>query len=96
MWQRFVESKHRLSQRRGESFSPPVFAIMTEEGMKIIQKRDGSLEVYDLRESLVESDDLAPNLPRDVLNEYGHLLETLKFETGFHEAADAMLTRADG
>jgi hypothetical protein len=90
MWQRFLESK----QSRGEAFSPPVFAVMTEGGLKLIGKRDGTLEVYDLKDNLIENQDLAPHLPQEALEDYRHLLDTLKTETGFHEATAGMLTQA--
>ena len=43
MWQRYLKSKQRLDQCQGEAFSPPVFAVMTDDGYKVIEKRDGSL-----------------------------------------------------
>jgi len=95
MWQRYLNSKQRLCQRQGEAFSPPVFAVMTDRGMKFIEKRDGSLEVYDLKESFIENRDLAPTLPPEVLEGYRHLVGALKVETGFQEATAAMLTRSD-
>ena len=68
---------------------------MTDQGLKLIGKRDGSLEVYDLKESLIENHDLAPGLPPEVLERYRHLLQTLKTATGFHEATAGMLAQAD-
>jgi len=95
MWQTYLASKHASSQARGESFSPPVFAVMTESGLKLIENRDGGLEVYDLKESLVEDRDLAPALSPEVLGNYRRLLEALKAETGFQEATAGMLALAD-
>jgi hypothetical protein len=95
MWQIYLESKQALSQSPGETFSPPVFAVMTERGLKIIEKKDGDLEVYDLKESLVENRDLAPALSPEVLENYRHLLEHLKTETGFQEAVAARQAPAD-
>ena len=71
MWQRYLEAKQRLCQGQGEAFPPPIFAVMTDEGRKVIEKRDGSLEVYDLRENLIETEDLSPGLPPEVLKNYG-------------------------
>jgi arylsulfatase A-like enzyme len=95
MWQIYLESKQALSQSQDETFSPPVFAVMTERGLKIIEKKDGGLEVYDLKESLVENRDLAPALSPEVLANYRHLLEHLKTETGFQEAMAAWRAPAD-
>lgn len=95
MWQRYLKSKKDLHQCRGETFSPPVFAVMTEPGLKIIGKRDGGLEVYNLQETLIENRDLAPSLPSNVLKQYRDLLEALKTETGFHEATAGMLAQAE-
>jgi hypothetical protein len=35
---------------------------MTEGGLKLIGKRDGSLEVYDLKESLLEKRDISSSV----------------------------------
>jgi arylsulfatase A-like enzyme len=94
MWQRYLESKQELCQSQGETFSPPVFAVMTEGGLKFIEKRDGSLEVYNLKESLIETRDLTSTLPPQALESYRNLLETLKTETGFREATAGMVAQA--
>ena len=95
MWQRYLEAKQRLGRGQGEAFPPPIFAVMTDKGLKVVEKRDGTLEVYDLTENLIETEDLAPGLPPAVLENYRHLLENLKTETGFHEATAGMLAIAD-
>jgi arylsulfatase A-like enzyme len=95
MWRTFLTSKQTLSQSQGETFSPPVFAVMTEGGMKFIGKRDGGLEVYDLKESMLEDRDISSTLAPEALKAYLTLLETLKTETGFHEATAGILGRAD-
>jgi hypothetical protein len=94
MWQRYLEPIQELCQSRGETFSPPVFAVMTEGGLKFIGKRDGSLEVYDLKESLLENRDISSTVAPAALKGYLSLLETLKTETGFHEATAGMLAQA--
>ena len=95
MWQTYLASKQKLSQSQGETFSPPIFAVMTDGGRKLIEKRDGGLEMYDLQEGMVETRDLAPTLSPEVLANYRSLLEYLKTETGFQEAAAGMLAPAD-
>lgn len=94
MWQTFLESKQANSQARGETFSPPVFAVITDRGLKLIESRDGGLEIYDLKEGLIENQDLAPTLSSEVLGHYRQLLEALKAETGFQEATIGMLASA--
>jgi hypothetical protein len=95
MWQRYLEPKQELCQSRGETFSPPVFAVTTEWGLKFIEKRDGNLEVYDLKENLLENEDISSTVAPGVLKGYLALLQTLKTETGFHEATAGMLAQAD-
>lgn len=82
MWQIYLKSK----QKSEGSFSPPVFAAVTEGNLKLIEQRDGVLEVYDLQESLIEDQDLAPTLSSGVLRDYRNFLTRLKYETGFYEA----------
>jgi arylsulfatase A-like enzyme len=95
MWQRYLDPKKELSRSQGETFSPPVFAVTTEGDLKFIEKRDGSLEIYDLKESLLEKRDISSTVPPEALQGYVSLLETLKAETGFHEATAGMLAQAD-
>lgn len=95
MWQTYLVSKQALSQAQGQTFSPPVFAVLTAGGLKLIENRDHGLEVYDLKKSLIESRDLAPTLSKEVLSNYRNLLQALKAETGFCEATAGMLASAD-
>ncbi len=95
MWQRYLDPKQELSRSQGETFSPPVFAVTTEGGLKFIEKRDGSVEIYDLKESLLENRDISSTVAPEALQSYVSLLETLKAETGFHEATAGMLAQAD-
>jgi arylsulfatase A-like enzyme len=94
MWQAYMASKQEHSQSRGETFSPPVFAVMTNRGLKLIENRDRGLEVYNLQESLVETQDLAPTLAPEVLKNYRNLLRALQAETGFDEVRTGMLALA--
>jgi arylsulfatase A-like enzyme len=95
MWQRYLEPKQKVSQSQGETFSPPVFAVMTEGGLKLIGKRDGSLEVYDLKEDFLENRDISATVTPEALRGYLSIVETLKTETGFREATAGMLAQAD-
>ncbi len=91
MWHPYLVAKQAACRSRGETFSPPMFAVTTDKGVKIIETRDRGLEVYHLQDSMIEAQDLAPALPPDVLRNYRYLLEALKAETGFQEASAAML-----
>lgn len=95
MWHPYLVAKQAAHRSRGESFSPPVFAVTTDEGVKLIETRDGGLEVYRLRDSMIEGEDVAPALPPEVIRNYRHVLEGLKAETGFHEASATMLARGN-
>lgn len=67
----------------GARFSPPVFAAITEGGLKIIEKQDGSLEVFNLRQDMDEEQDLAPELTPEALGNFRRMLGVCKEETGF-------------
>jgi arylsulfatase A-like enzyme len=94
MWQRYLESRQRRCRGQGQTFSPPVFAVTTENGLKLIERRDGSLEVFNLKKSFLEDRDLTSDLAPETLAQYRHLLESLKEDTGFGEATVGMLAQA--
>jgi arylsulfatase A-like enzyme len=94
MWQRYLESRQRRCRGQGQIFSPPVFAVTTDHGLKLIEKRDGTLEVFNLKESFLEDRDLTSDLAPEALARYRHLLESLKEDTGFDEATVDMLAQA--
>jgi arylsulfatase A-like enzyme len=85
MWHPYLIAKQAAHRSRGQTFSPPVFAVTTDKGVKLIETRDGGLEVYHLKDSMIEGQNLASALPPEVLRNYRNLLEALKVETGFHE-----------
>lgn len=93
MWRPYLQAKQEAHRRRGETFSPPVFAVTTDHGLKLIETRDGGLEVYRLQDSMIERQDLGPSLPPEVERNYQNLLEALKAETGFHDATAGMQAR---
>jgi arylsulfatase A-like enzyme len=95
MWQRYLEPKRELCQSRGETFSPPVFAVTTDEDMKIIKKRNGDLEIFDLKGGLIETQNLAPLLSQGVIDDYQNLVEALKHETGFYDAMVELQAQVD-
>jgi arylsulfatase A-like enzyme len=86
-----LQAKQEKSAAAGAPFSPPLFAVMTDAGLKIIEKQDGSLEVFDLRRDMHEQDDLAPGLRPEVLADFRGMLRVLKAETGFDLKRDEVL-----
>jgi len=77
-------------------FSPPLFAIITDVGLKIIEKQSGSLEVFDLRQDMDEKNDLAPGLSSEALENFRAMLSVLKEETGFDLKRDEILKSFQG
>ena len=77
-------------------FAPPLFAIITEAGLKVIEKQDGSLEVFDLRQDMEEKNDLAPGLSFEALENFRAMLRVLKEETGFDLKRDEILKSFQG
>jgi arylsulfatase A-like enzyme len=72
-----------ITQSRGAVFSPPALALMTAGGMKIIERRDGRYEIYDLNRDRDEGVDLAPNLRREILENYHTLMEFYKEDNAY-------------
>lgn len=95
-WRVSLAGKLAKCQAQGMSFSPPVFAVVTGGGLKIIENRDGGLEVYDLEQGLFEDQDLAPTLSRGDRENYQALLAVLKEETGFHEVTAGLMAQGRG
>jgi arylsulfatase A-like enzyme len=94
MWRVSLRNLEANRRERGEDFSPPQFALITASGRKLISRRDGGLEVYDLQADMEETRDLAPGLPGEVLDTYNDLLNFWKIDTGFAEAVAAPLAAA--
>ncbi len=69
-------------------FSPHGMAIITAPGLKIIEKKDGGLEVYDLRRDMGESNNLVPNLSPKDLENIRATMDFLKQDTGYYQAVD--------
>jgi hypothetical protein len=70
----------------GGNFSPPIIGLVTDNGKKIIEKRDGGLEIYDLQKDMWENHNLAGELKPEILTKFYHLLEFVKQDTGYLEA----------
>ena len=89
-WSGEFKAKEASSRREGSSFIPPRMAVITAEGKKIIEKDDGSLELYDLTRDMEEAKDLAADLSPEAQNDLVKLLAYLKEETGFNEAVEKL------
>jgi arylsulfatase A-like enzyme len=79
-----LEGRQEVEAAAGAYFSPPLFAAITEGGLKIIEKKDGSLEVFNLLKDMDEEKDLAPDLSPEALEDFRGMLRVCKEETGFH------------
>jgi|UniRef100_A0A7C5ALQ7 arylsulfatase A-like enzyme len=90
IWRRPLVELEKSHQAQGQRFSPPVFAVITAEGTKVISKRDGSLEIYDLRGGIWEDRDLAKEISPGRLSHYRDLVESWKALTGFRKVEDRM------
>lgn len=93
IWMTKLKAIQELYAGQGSKFSPPIMAVVTQNGKKLIAGADGSLQVYDLHQDMFENQDLSPRLDGAVLEGYHHLLDYLKAETGFNEAAEKLRNR---
>ncbi len=84
MYRAQMEDRQAVDAANGVPFSPPLFAAITEKGLKIIEKQDGSLEVYNLLQDMEEEKDLASHLPPQALEDFHGMLRMYKEETGFN------------
>jgi arylsulfatase A-like enzyme len=83
-----LKQKQAVCQLEGSSFSPPILALMSAAGKKIIEKRDGGLEIFDLRSDMSESNNLVLETTQEVLNGYRNLLHIFKQDTNYIEAVN--------
>jgi arylsulfatase A-like enzyme len=74
----------------GADFSPHDMAVITASGLKIIERRDGSLEVYDLNQDMGESRNLVPLLSPETLEDCHAIVDFHKKDTNYHEAVARM------
>lgn len=89
----YPEMNHQQLKARqeGGSFSPPRFAVFLANGLKIIERQDGELEIYDLKESMAEEKDLRPHLPAETVVRFKQMVALLQGETGFFERRQEIL-----
>jgi arylsulfatase A-like enzyme len=81
-----LKEKQKVDTAGGHNFSPPIMALLTDAGKKIIERRDGIVEVYDLRHDMGETTDLTDRLAPETIEQFRGLLEVLKEETGYYNA----------
>jgi len=85
-----LEAKQQVCEDRGVKFSPPVFAVITAGGLKIIMNRDESLQAYDLRQNMDEENDLIPGAAPEVRENFREMIAELKKETGFLDISEVI------
>lgn len=85
-WRGLMEAKQEVCRLKGSIFSPPIMAALTAKGKKIIEMHNGSLEVYDLVKDMSETEDMAPTMSPEVINNLRKMMEFLKIDTGYLEA----------
>jgi arylsulfatase A-like enzyme len=81
-----LEGLRKQYELNGLRFSPPIFAVITDAGKKIIQRRDQSLEIYDLRTDMDEKHNLAPAMPSEALENIAGMVEVFKVDTAYNDA----------
>lgn len=86
MWLGPLKRLEKSSSAKGRAFSPPVFALITAAGTKVIGKRDGTLEVYELGQGMAEENDLEGELSPERKADLVSWVETWKTATGFEVA----------
>lgn len=85
MWRVPLKQLVQAHQERGQKYASPVFAVVTANGHKVIEKKDGELEIYHLGKGMAEEDELSGGLAPEVLAGYRHLVQSWKAATGFPE-----------
>jgi arylsulfatase A-like enzyme len=71
---------------KGMVFSPGIMSLVSESGRKIIEKRDGSIEVYDFSTDKDEKVNLIGTLEKKTVGQFQALLQFLKEDTGYNKA----------
>lgn len=78
--------KQELFTLKGQYFSPPVSAVIAASGLKIIESRDGGLQVFDLVKDSEEANDLAPAMSAESWASMRNIVEFYKNDTSYREA----------
>lgn len=80
--------KENFSNSRGENFSPSVFSVITVSGLKIIESRDGSLQIFNLSKDPDEKNDLLSRMSEESVMNVRSIIEACKNDTSYPEALD--------
>ena len=94
-WDAQLKAKQAGSRLAGSEFRHPRVAIMTAAGKKIIEKHDGSLEVYSLHRDLDETRNLAGNLTGEELENLRNLVALVREDTGYDDTVKQLEKFAD-
>jgi len=83
-----IIKKEAASKIEGKEFSPPVFAMMTEAGIKTIENRDGSIQIFNLQRDVDEKHDLALEMTSEAIEDMRYMMKILKRSTYYQEALE--------
>jgi arylsulfatase A-like enzyme len=83
MWLTQWQYRARQAALARETYSPSRFALFLDQGLKILERWDGELEIYDLHKDPEEQNDLRPGLAPEVLAEFRALVALHQEESGF-------------
>jgi arylsulfatase A-like enzyme len=81
---RAIEEKFAAA---GKVFSPPSFAMITKNNLKLIKNRNTTFEVYNLKNDQDENENIFSK-NSEVINNYIQFISLLEEETGYAEAAE--------
>jgi arylsulfatase A-like enzyme len=90
-----LQAKQEVSKVQGGRFSPPLFAVMTDDGLKVIEKQDGDLEIFNLAQDRDEENNLVSDLSPEIMENFRHLIHVLKEETGYDARREEILNYSD-
>ena len=71
---------------KGRNFLLGLWRLVSEAGKKMIEKRDGSLELFDFSSDKDEKHNLLGTLEKKTLEQFRTVLEFLKQDTGYDKA----------
>jgi len=91
MWRSQWNYRAERAREAGETFSPPAVALFLENGLKIIQRWDGELEIYDVQRDPEENHNLAPRLAPEVLAHFRDMVTLHQEETGYQARRQEIL-----
>jgi arylsulfatase A-like enzyme len=86
-----LERKKEVCQLKGGNFSPPIFAVITKEGLKIIESRNTAIEIFNLHKDPEEKENLTSSMHPERMESIRHLMEFLKKDTRYIDSFEELL-----